>query len=161
MARNLVTGEHVGRDGFIHSQGEVVAMRQQIEHLAYNPNRWIVSDDTGKTVARVLVDDDGHVSVTCHCPRCEAGRHKQGEDVRALKALDAQSFAEEQRKAGREGMTQFLRQDWSGVERVPQGKRVWAWKAGDPGPFWRGERIALGRLNADRAREAADARNAG
>ena len=34
----------------------------------------IIRTSGKKTLAQAHIEEEGHVTVTCHCPRCEAGR---------------------------------------------------------------------------------------
>ena len=47
------------------------------ETAAYNPDEGRVRDSGSRMLYEAHTDADGHVTVTCHCPRCEAERERE------------------------------------------------------------------------------------
>lgn len=65
MARNLVTGESI-RGRCLYSgaiQEETIRLRPA---------------NQARRVYELHTDDDGHITVECHCARCEAEREESG-----------------------------------------------------------------------------------
>ena len=48
----------------------------------YNPYEWRIRDSASEVLAHFHTDPDGHVTVTCHCARCEAEREAAREATR-------------------------------------------------------------------------------
>jgi len=102
MARNLVTGECVGRDGHIHSSGIFVlapdgstdglAVRGSVDFFRSAAGLeeldesgscesdetagvgWRIRDSGSEVLYELHTDMDAHVTVKCHCAQCRTQR---------------------------------------------------------------------------------------